>query len=128
MKEIPLVLRERGSGTLDVIESALKTRDLKLSAMNVRLFLGGTESIKSFLKYSNSMGIVSFLSIAEEVAKGEFRIIDINGLEITRHFCIVHRHGHDNPHINKFVQYVRQYLQRKKKEGDIIGQMAIDLE
>ncbi len=128
LKEIPLVLRERGSGTLDVIESALKTWNLKLSAMNVRLFLGGTESIKSFLKYSNSMGIVSFLSIAEEVANGEFRIIDINGLEITRHFCIVHRHGHDNPHINKFVQYVRQYLQRKKKEGDIIGQMAIDLE
>lgn len=47
---IPLVLRERGSGTLDVIERALMQHDIKLSSLQVLMYLGSTESIKLFLK------------------------------------------------------------------------------
>ena len=46
---IPLVLRERGSGTLDVFERALLQHNLKLSSLNVLMYLGSTESIKLFL-------------------------------------------------------------------------------
>lgn len=45
---IPLVLRERGSGTLDVFERALLQHNLKLSSLNVLMYLGSTESIKLF--------------------------------------------------------------------------------
>ncbi|MEG2666761.1 MAG: LysR substrate-binding domain-containing protein, partial [Bacteroidales bacterium] len=47
---LPLVLRESGSGTLEVIENRLAEQGWKLSEMNVLLQLGSTEGIKSFLE------------------------------------------------------------------------------
>lgn len=63
---IPLVLRERGSGTLDVFERALMRHTLKLSSLNVLMYLGSTESIKLFLEHTECMGIVSVRSINKE--------------------------------------------------------------
>lgn len=77
LQQLPLVLRERGSGTLDAIEMAFDEVGLKLSSMNVRLYLGGTESIKSFLRCSDSLGIVSLQAVAPELRRGDFKIIDI---------------------------------------------------
>lgn len=82
LKDIPLVLRERGSGTLDAIEMALSEQGIKLSSMNVRLYLGSTESIKQFLRNSSTMGIISLQAMLKELREGEFKIIDINGLQI----------------------------------------------
>lgn len=48
LPNIPLVLRERGSGTLDVFERSLLRHNLKLSSLNVLMYLGSTESIKLF--------------------------------------------------------------------------------
>lgn len=45
---LPLVLRERGSGTLDVFERALHQHNIKLSSLRVLMYLGSTESIKLF--------------------------------------------------------------------------------
>ena len=50
LSRIPLVLRERGSGTLDVFERALSEHNMKLSSLNVLLYLGSTESIKLFFR------------------------------------------------------------------------------
>lgn len=47
LPNIPLVLRERGSGTLDVFERALLQYNLKLSSLNVLMYLGSTE-VSSF--------------------------------------------------------------------------------
>ena len=63
LPDIPLVLRERGSGTLDVFERALSQHNLKLSSLNVLMYLGGTESIKLFLEHTDCMGIVSIRSV-----------------------------------------------------------------
>lgn len=45
---LPLVLRERGSGTLDVFERALQQHNIKLSSLQVLMYLGSTESTSSF--------------------------------------------------------------------------------
>lgn len=63
LQHIPLVLRERGSGTLDVFERALLQHSIKLSSLNVLMYLGSTESIKLFLENTDCMGIVSIRSI-----------------------------------------------------------------
>lgn len=45
LRTLPLVLRENGSGTLDVVEAALAEHQIKLSQLNVLLQMGSTESI-----------------------------------------------------------------------------------
>lgn len=67
LSRIPLVLRERGSGTLDVFERALSEHNMKLSSLNVLLYLGSTESIKLFLEHTDCIGIVSIRSISLQV-------------------------------------------------------------
>ena len=109
-KQVPLVLRERGSGTLDAIELALAEQHLKLSSLNVRMYLGSTESIKSFLRYSHSMGIVSITALAKELKEGSFRIVDIAGLQFKRHFCFVSAQGQEAETVVHFMRFLQQQL------------------
>lgn len=48
LPNIPLVLRERGSGTLDVFERSLLRHNLKLSSLNVLMYLGSTRASSFF--------------------------------------------------------------------------------
>ena len=93
LKKIPLVFRERGSGSLEVIEHELALHKIQLSDLNVAMYLGSTESIKSFLSNSNCMGFISITAVAKEIANGKFKIIDIPGLDVHRTFSFVHLHG-----------------------------------
>ena len=91
LSRIPLVLRERGSGTLDVFERALSEHNMKLSSLNVLLYLGSTESIKLFLEHTDCIGIVSIRSISRELLSGTFRVIEIKGMPMLREFCFAYR-------------------------------------
>lgn len=89
LPNIPLVLRERGSGTLDVFERALSQHNLKLSSLNVMMYLGSTESIKLFLEHTDCMGIVSIRSVHKELVAGNLRVIEIKGMPMQREFNFV---------------------------------------
>lgn len=95
LQRLPLVLREIGSGTLDVIEKALAAHNIRLSALNVLLYLGGTESIKHFLECTDCLGIVSIRSISNELATGKLRVIEIKDLTMNREFCFARLQGQD---------------------------------
>ena len=113
LREVPLVLRERGSGTLDAIEMALSEQGLKLSSLNVRMHLGSTESIKSFLRYSRCMGIVSIFAVERELKEGLFRIVEVPELTFKRHFCFVSVQGQEAETSVIFSRFVRQCLQSR---------------
>ncbi len=110
---VPLVLRERGSGTLDAIEMALSEKGLKLSSLNVRMYLGSTESIKSFLRCSDCMGIVSVFAVDRELRAGEFRVVEVDGLQFRRHFCFVSSQGQDTDVAQNFMQFVNRFLSQE---------------
>ena len=86
LQTVPLVLRESGSGTLEVISKYLAAADVRLASLRVVMQLGSTESIKSFVRNSDAMAIVSVASIVDELRSGELRIIDIEGCTIRRSF------------------------------------------
>lgn len=83
LPDIPLVLRERGSGTLDVFERALSQHNMKLSSLHVLMYLGSTESIKLFLEHTDCMGIVSIRSVHKELVAGNLRVVEIKGMPIS---------------------------------------------
>lgn len=109
LPSIPLVLRERGSGTLDVLEAALKKKGLNLSQLQVRMYLGSTESIKRFLEQTECMGIVSVRAINREIAAGEYQIIDIPSLEMTRELMFVQPQGEDSGIRETFIRFASHY-------------------
>lgn len=113
LKNIPLVFRERGSGSLEVIEHELAMHKIQLSDLNVAMYLGSTESIKSFLANSNCLGFISITAVAREIANGEFKIIDIPHLDIRRTFSFVHLHGKSDGLADTFIHFALQHYNQK---------------
>ena len=110
LTQIPLVLRERGSGTLEVIESALKEHNLKLSSLQIIMHLGGTESIKSFLEHANCMAFLSIRSIQKELLTGQLKLIKVKELALLRKFWLIHLQGQPEPLAESFMRFAfREY-------------------
>ncbi len=113
LTHIPLVLRERGSGTLEVIEGALKEHNLKLSSLQIVMHLGGTESIKSFLEHSNCMAFLSIKSIQKELNMGQLKLIKVKDLVLMRKFWLIHLQGQPEPMSESFMRFAfREYTKK----------------
>lgn len=89
---LPLVLREQGSGTLDVIYKALKKSNIRPKDLTIEIQLASTESIKQYVMHSESAAFVSIHAIVKELRQKELSIIDIKGLDIYRTFQFIHLH------------------------------------
>jgi DNA-binding transcriptional LysR family regulator len=59
LKNMHFLMREQGSGTLEVIEHLLKPFNIKLSELQIEMQLGSTESIKSYLMNSDCVAFIS---------------------------------------------------------------------
>lgn len=103
----PLVLRENGSGTLEVLESVLAVHHIKLSALNILIQLGSTESIKLFLENSDCLGIVSVRAVNKELINGTLKIIDVAGFSAERMFSFVELQGQNGGLEESFIRFAR---------------------
>lgn len=72
------------------------------------MHMGSTEGIKSFLRHSDCVGLLSIYSVSKELMNGEFRIIDFQDFTIEREFCFVQNQG-DNSEINQlFINFINK--------------------
>lgn len=106
---LPLVLRERGSGTLDVFERALSLHNIKLSSLQVLMYLASTESIKRFLEHTDCLGIVSVRSVSRELYAGLLKVVEIKGLEMKRDFSFVQLQGQEGGLAQLFMQFAMHH-------------------
>lgn len=108
----PLVLRERGSGTLEILEFALRGQQIKLNRLTVALYLDSTEAIKSYFEAAPAaLGFVSRRALARELAAGLLEIVPIESLHLTRQFEAVRVQG--QPLIRaaqRFLSFAQQSL------------------
>jgi LysR family transcriptional regulator, transcriptional activator of the cysJI operon len=108
---LPLILREPGSGTRQVMEESLKSSKLDPEQLNVVLELGNTESIKAVVESGLGISIISASCIQKELQLGTLRKIKIQGIKLWRQFYLVYD-------VNKvlssaseaFIQYILNYF------------------
>lgn len=112
LKNIRLLVREAGSGTLDVLAHALKPFGLNFSQLTIEMELGSTEAIKTYLRNSNCMAFLSVHSVFTELTNKVFGIVDIEGLTIERFFYFIERQGASEQLANLFMSFARQYNQK----------------
>jgi len=106
LKNIPFVVREQGSGTLEVIDHALKEAGINHSELKVEIRLGNTESIKSYLLNSAAMAFISVHAITDEVKRGELKIIDVENLTVERSFYLINLQGRITGLADLFFHFV----------------------
>ncbi len=109
LKDLPLLLREPGSGTLEVIAHALKPLHVKLSSLKTEMQLDSTESIKLYLLHSDCMAFLSVHAISKELRNKECRIIDVKGLSIERDFYFILPQGQTDALPELFIKFSRHY-------------------
>lgn len=106
---LPIVLREKGSGTLAALVQSLEKVKLKLKDLNVKVRLGGTEALKNFLLESNTLGFLPKRSVLKELKNGELSEINIDGLDIKRNFYFIQRKGEAPNELSKsLIAFARE--------------------
>ncbi|NPA41030.1 MAG: LysR family transcriptional regulator [Aquificae bacterium] len=87
LKELPLLIREKGSGTRSVVEEVLRRRGLSIKQMNVIATLESNEAIRKMLRYVNGYSFLSNFVVRDD----DFLIkLKVSGLEpIVRKFFLI---------------------------------------
>lgn len=113
LKTMRFLMREQGSGTLEVIEYALKPFEIKLSQLNIEMQLGSTESIKSYLMNSDCVAFISIHAIEKELKNKELTILDVKDLIIERYFYIITLQGKTDSLSELFIKNISSYYNLK---------------
>lgn len=93
LTELPLVLRETGSGTLSVILHALGKKEVKETDLKIQAEIGSIEGIKQYILYSDAAAFQSIHTVRNELSSGTLMVVDVKNLEIVRNFRIITLHG-----------------------------------
>jgi LysR family transcriptional regulator, transcriptional activator of the cysJI operon len=93
LAKVPLLLRERGSGSRRVVERALKKVGLPLRSLQVAMELDSTEAIISGVEAELGVGFVSRWAVGKVLRLGTVKVIAVKGLEIRRDFSFVRLSG-----------------------------------
>lgn len=110
VRQLPIALREQGSGTLAALKASLQKHDIKLSELDAGVRLAGTEALKNFLKEDNCLGFLPRRALLKELRDGELVAVRIDKLHITRDFHFIQRQGTENDGLNKaFIKFAKMH-------------------
>jgi LysR family transcriptional regulator, transcriptional activator of the cysJI operon len=90
---LSLLMREHGSGSRRVVETALEKAGFKLKTFKKVMDLDSTEAIKSAVEAGLGVGFVSRWAISKELELSALKVAQVSGVRVTRHFTLVSRTG-----------------------------------
>ncbi|WP_423148505.1 LysR substrate-binding domain-containing protein [Rubrolithibacter danxiaensis] len=108
---LPVALRERGSGTLSALARELQKENIRLSDLNAKVKLHGTEALKNFVLVDTCIGFLSKRSVLKQLELKELVELTVEGLNIKREFFFIRRHGTEDFGLTKqFIRYALSSL------------------
>lgn len=86
----PFILREKGSGTRQVMEDQLLSKGYPAGNLHTVMELGSTGAVKSAVEAGLGITMLSPSSVKHETALGLVKIINIRDVEFKRQFYAIH--------------------------------------
>ncbi len=109
LMQIPIVLREQGSGTLEVIKQILTEQNINFENLNTLIHLGSTESIKNFLHDFDGLAIVSEKAVQNELYMKTLVKLKVTGFTLLRKFRLAYKQGHKSKQVELFENFLFHY-------------------
>ncbi len=107
LAELPLIVREHGSGTRDNMMRLLGEAGLEVDRLQVAAVLGSSASVKEAVKAGLGGSCLSRLAVSDELARGTLVEIPLNGLILKRYFYLIHHKNRTLPkHYKVFADYL----------------------
>jgi DNA-binding transcriptional LysR family regulator len=88
-----LLMRERGSGSRDVVERALEKAGAALKSFKNVMDFDSTEAIKSAVEVGLGIGFVSEWAISKELDLAALGVGEVAGIKVVRQFSLIWRTG-----------------------------------
>jgi LysR family transcriptional regulator, transcriptional activator of the cysJI operon len=85
----PLLMRERGSGTREVIETTLEAAGVHARDLHIAIELNSTEAILGCIESGVGVGFVSRSAIQRQLALGTLSIVPVTGFTIPRNLLLL---------------------------------------
>lgn len=111
-KKLPLIFREKESGTHQTIKKALNENNIKIEDLNIIYELNSMEAIKTSVLSGKGISFIPELSIKRELKDGNLKEIKIEGLDIFSEFFIAYREDHS---ISMYEQEFINFLKSSKR-------------
>jgi DNA-binding transcriptional LysR family regulator len=93
LAQVPLLLREQGSGSRRVVEQAFRKAGLPLGQLQIAMELDSSEAILSGVEAGLGLGFVSEWAAAKALRLGAVARVEVQGLEIWRELTLVRKLG-----------------------------------
>jgi DNA-binding transcriptional LysR family regulator len=105
----PIVMREKGSGTTEVVDVALRQQGIASSDLLVCATFSSSEAVKQAVLADCGVAFISEMAVREELKQGELVAVKPAWLAITRSFYLVRRKGRTlSPAAAAFTTMIRK--------------------
>lgn len=101
-----LILREKGSGTREIIEGVLTSKGYSQDVLNHHLEISSINGIKTLVEEGAGLSILSKVSVEKEISSGTMKIIPIKNVFIHREFNFVYLYDTEINFIYDFINRV----------------------
>ena len=109
LTQLPLVIRESGSGTRTAVEAALQKKGVDPRQLRVVAQLGSSEAIRRAVLSGAGAAFVSTLAVGYELLHGTLKELVVQGLKINRSFYLAWRRGKSlSPAALEFMECVKR--------------------
>lgn len=106
----PIIMREEGSGTRQIILKHLEEHGIKLDQLKIALVMGSTEAIKGAVEEGLGVSIVSGWAARKNLKQGLIKTITFKDLKFHRNFSIISPKRNYSTHTAKeFLNFLRVY-------------------
>jgi DNA-binding transcriptional LysR family regulator len=119
LRDLPVLMREQGSGTREVVEAALAARGVEIRPI---MSLGSTEALKNAVLHGLGIAIVSQLTVQHELRSGRLAELAFSDLQIRRDLYLVTLKGkRQSPAATAFMELLerRQRTLAAAQRGDV---------
>lgn len=106
LERTPIIVRERGSGTRDVVEDALQRQQLAIVPV---MSLGSTEAVKNAVAEGLGAAFVSRRTVELELSSGRLRVLALRGFQLRRALSVLTLEDKPpSPAAREFLRLLRQ--------------------
>jgi len=106
----PLILREEGSGTRQIILKHLEEHGIKLDQLKIALVMGSTESIKGAVEEGLGVSIMSGWAVRKWLKQGLLKAATFKDLKFHRTFSIISPKRNYSTHTAKeFLNFLKVF-------------------
>jgi len=108
-RTVPLLVREKGSGSRSSLEEHLSRIGLTLESLNIIAEIGSSQALIQAVKSGMGLAFTSRLSVQDEIERGMLKAVKMKGILVHRNFYVItHRLRFNSLICRSFIEFLSQ--------------------